>query len=401
MTDHHTNRQRLEDELSSMQEQIERLEQQLQTQKQIAFAMGIFHGDATVRVLLESLAEGVIVCNQNGMIVLINRRARELFGYEVDEVTGQSLNILLPVRYFNAHTKHIQGFFMDPRIRSMGQGVDLTGKRKDGTEFPVEVSLSYLQTEIGLLGVAFVTNITERKLAEAALKLRNEELDAFAHTVAHDLKGPLALLIGYSSVLSETHKTLSESEKDGLLAALVKNGQQMSKVIDEILLFSSVRKEDVVHRPLQMDSIVDNTMQRLSYMIEEYKAEVTLPDSFESAMGYAPWVEEVWYNYISNAIKYGGEPPKVEIGSDMGEDYVKFWVRDNGQGLPKNEQQKLFKRFVQLKTHRFKGHGLGLSIVKMIVEKLNGRVEVESEVGKGSIFSFYLGKDNSQTSGTG
>lgn len=398
MTSHQDSKQHLDNELSLMRQQVEQLEQELQTQKQIAFAAGIFQGDVTVRTLLESLAEGVIVCDQNGIIVLINRRAEELFGYQLDEVMGRSLNIFLPERYFAPHSRHIQAFFKDPHRRSMGQGMDLTSKRKDGGEFPIEVSLSYLHTEVGILGLAFVTDITARKRAEWDLKLRNEELDAFARTVAHDLKASLATLVGYSEVLADTHKTLSESEQDEYINALARNGRRMSNVIDELLVFASIRKEDVAQYPLRMELIVNNTIERLNYMIKEYKARIILPDSFQGALGYAPWVEEVWYNYVTNAIKYGGSSPVVEIGNELREDCVKFWVKDNGQGLSKNEQERLFEPFAQFETPRFEGYGLGLSIVKKIVEKLNGRVEVESEVGKGSIFSFYLVKDNSQTS---
>ncbi len=384
----------LDKELNSMHQQVEQLEQELRTQKQIAFAAGIFQGDVTIRTLLESLAEGVIVCDQEGRVILLNRRAQELFGYKADEVVGRSLNVFIPERYLTTHATHIQKFFNDPHIRPMGKGVDLTGKRKDGVDFPIEVSLSYLNTEVGILGIAFITDITERKRSEWALKLRNEELNAFAHTVAHDLKASMTTLIGYSEVLAEMHRTLSETERDGYLTELAKNGRRMSNIIDELLVFASIRKEEVVHRPLEMSQIVDNTIQRLNYMIKEHKAKVIVPDSFHIAMGYAPWVEEVWYNYVTNAVKYGGEPPVVEIGSELRGDEVKFWVRDNGQGLTSDQRLKLFEPFSQLEPPRFQGYGLGLSIVKKIVEKLNGRVEVESEAGQGSVFSFYLNKQN-------
>jgi signal transduction histidine kinase len=226
------------------------------------------------------------------------------------------------------------------------------------------------------------------------LRLRNQELDAFAHTVAHDLKASLATLIGYSEVLAETHTKLSEAERSEHLEALARNSRRMGNVIDELLMFASIRKEDVKQAPLQMNSIMERVLQRLNYVIKEAQAQIILPARYERAIGYAPWVEEVWYNYLTNAIKYGGKPPVIEIGSELEEDYVKFWVKDNGVGVPKNEQHVLFEPFAQLEIPRFEGHGLGLSIVKNIVEKLNGRVEAESEVGKGSVFSFYLSKDN-------
>jgi two-component system, sensor histidine kinase and response regulator len=273
--------------------------------------------------------------------------------------------------------------------------------KSGGTDFiekPIDFDILSVKIERAVKATEQLRHeIAERQQAEEILRQsnrelyeRNEDLDAFARTVAHDLKGPLALLIGYGDILANSYMALSKSEIDTYTSALVRNGQKMSKVIDELLLFSSIRKEDVVHHPLQMDVVVDQTIQRLNYMIEKYEANVILPNSFQSVIGYGPWIEEVWYNYMTNAIKYGGNPPIIEIGSEPLGGYVKFWIRDNGQGLTQDEQQKLFEPFVQLKSQSFKGHGLGLSIVKKIVEKLNGQVGIESDVGGGSLFYFTL-----------
>jgi len=140
---------------------------------------------------------------------------------------------------------------------------------------------------------------------------------------------------------------------------------------------------------LDMASIVPQAHQRLSFMIEEYQAEIVWPQTWPTAMGYGPWIEEVWVNYMSNALKYGGQPPHVELGADAA-GTVRFWVRDNGPGLSPEEQTRLFTPFTRLEQARAKGHGLGLSIVRRIVEKLGGQVGVESEVGAGSLFWFTL-----------
>jgi signal transduction histidine kinase len=132
-------------------------------------------------------------------------------------------------------------------------------------------------------------------------------------------------------------------------------------------------------------------MQRLAYMIDECSAEITLPDSWPIALGYGPWVEEVWVNYLSNALKYGGQPPRIEVGATVQADgTVRFWVCDNGPGLASEEQARLFTPSTRFDQVRAKGHGLGLSIVRRIVRKLGGQVGVESEIGQGSIFSFTL-----------
>jgi signal transduction histidine kinase len=159
-----------------------------------------------------------------------------------------------------------------------------------------------------------------------------------------------------------------------------------------LLLLASVRKIDEVERDaLDMTMIVHEAQERLRDMLAESQAVVTVPDHWPLAFGYGPWVEEVWANYISNAIKYGGVPPRVELGAEMLTDgRVRFWVRDNGKGLTPEERAQLFTLFTRLDKVRARGHGLGLSIVRRIVEKLSGEVGVESEVGQGSRFSFIL-----------
>ena len=241
--------------------------------------------------------------------------------------------------------------------------------------------------------------ITERKRAEEALRQytvelekRNEEPDAFAHTVAHDLKTPLGHIIGFAQVLDKQYAELPEEELRRSLRTMVQSGRKMSSIIDEVLLLVSVRRmEEVAMGPLDLAGILDEAQQRLAYLIEKHQAEIILPESWPVALGYGPWVEEVWANYLSNAIQHGGRPPRVELGAmEQADGMVCFWVRDNGPGLTPEEQARLFTPFTRLDQVRSKGHGLGLSIARRIVEKLGGQVGVESEAGQGSVFTFTL-----------
>jgi two-component system sensor histidine kinase/response regulator len=243
--------------------------------------------------------------------------------------------------------------------------------------------------------------IKEKQQAEQALRehaarleARNEELDAFAHTVAHDLKGPLGHMVGFAYLLAEDEGTLSESDQRDYLQMIARSGHRMGNIIDELLLLSSVRKlGEVELGPLDMGSVVGDVLERLTYLIEASQATVVCPEEWPQGLGYAAWVEEVWANYISNAIKYGGRPPRVELGSTVSkepQEQVRFWVRDNGYGLTPEEQGRLFTPFTRLDQTRAKGHGLGLSIVRRIVDKLNGNVGVESQIGTGSTFWFTL-----------
>jgi two-component system sensor histidine kinase/response regulator len=252
--------------------------------------------------------------------------------------------------------------------------------------------------------------IAERMRAEAALRRytfeleeRNAELDAFAHTVAHDLKNPVASIVAYADVLAQEYPTVPEKMVRRFLHTIAQNSRKIDTIIDNLLLLSSVRHtEEIETHPLDMGRIVAEARGHLLHLIEELQGEIILPERWPVAVGYAPWVEEVWTNYIGNALKYGGRPPCVELGATIQKDAVsadgtpsssiRFWVRDNGPGLSPAEQARLFTPFERLHQAEVKGHGLGLSIVQRIVQRLGGQAGVESAgvPGAGSTFFFTL-----------
>ncbi len=249
-----------------------------------------------------------------------------------------------------------------------------------------------------LIGSYF--DITEHKQTEEALRkytteleASNAELDAFAHTVAHDLKNPVNVVLGAAQQLQENLKDMTFKEISEMLNLVSWSALKMTSIINELLLLASVRKmDDVVLKELDMKLIVSNVINRLNNEINYSRVEIKKPNSWIRSVSYAPWIEEVWSNYISNAIKYGGKPPKLEIGADEVEKGVKYWVRDNGSGLTKEQASTLFTSFTRHHELRAQGDGLGLSIVKRILDKLGGEVGVESEPGKGSLFYFILPK---------
>ncbi len=225
------------------------------------------------------------------------------------------------------------------------------------------------------------------------LRERNQELDAFAHTVAHDLKNPLGALMGYTEAVVEDHDSMSGEERLDFMKRALQCGSKMRNIIDELLLLAGVRKQDVELVPLDMAAIVRESCVRLGDMIEKSGADVIAAGTWPVALGYGPWIEEVWVNFLSNAIKYGGKPGRIHLGSNPEADGVlRFWVQDNGPGLTAEERARLFVPFTRLNQVQVKGHGLGLSIVRRIVEKLGGTVGVESEgrTGNGSLFYFTL-----------
>ncbi len=223
------------------------------------------------------------------------------------------------------------------------------------------------------------------------LEASNAELNAYTGTVAHDLKNPLSTIINYLE-LSEYYLANNDSKQVAQKIEQAKQGALQSvQIVDSLLLLANIRQEDRIQtETIEMDQVIAQVQERLDLMIAEYNAQLQLPAKWPSVRGYAPWIAEVWINYVTNALKYGGHPPTVTLGSDQNDQgVVRFWVRDNGSGISANQQGLLFREFSRL-CNSAEGHGLGLSIVKRIVEKLGGQVGVESQKGQGSLFYFTL-----------
>ncbi len=370
----------------------------------VATGLDITHrrrAEDEMRILSRAVQQSpstVVITDTAGNIEYVNPKFTEVTGYSADEVLGRNPRLLKageqPTRYYGVLWETIRG-------GEEWRG-EFCNRKKNGELYWEMASISPIRnargTITGFLKVG--EDISQRKRVEEALhqrtaelEARNAELDAFAHTVAHDLQNPLNVIAGFAEVLERDHDGLSDEEQRHYLQTIARNGRKMSNIVEELLLLASVRMANVEKHRLDMASIVSSVQARLSDMIEEHQAQVALPDSWPAALGYAPWIEEVWANYLSNAIRYGGRPPRIALGAEVqAGGTVRFWVRDNGAGLAPGEQAKLFQPFTQLNQVHAGGHGLGLSIVRRIVEKLDGGVGVESEgaEGKGSVFYFTL-----------
>jgi len=258
----------------------------------------------------------------------------------------------------------------------------------------VHLSLHQLKKELQEQNRQLQDEIKIRKQIEESLQNKIMELDAFSYTVAHDLKNPLAGIINLTEVLVETCPTTEPPSSKWLerLNIVAQASKQMLNIIHAMLLLAGLSKQQSMEiESLDMSEIIDKVCQRLAHLLEKCHATIQLPETWPSAKGYAPWIEEVWANYISNGLKYGGHPPHLIFGANrLANGMIRFWVRDNGIGLDQEAQKQLFTSFTRLHKDRAEGHGLGLSIARQIVEKLKGEVGVESEVGQGSLFYFTL-----------
>ncbi len=339
----------------------------------------------------------VVITDTEGNVEYVNPKFTELTGYTLEEALGENPRLLKsdqqPPEFYQE--------LWDTITQGQTWHGEFCNRKKDGSNYWELASISPIRNAAGEIThfVKASEDITERRLANDALlqyaeelESRNAELDAFAHTVAHDLKNPLTSIIGFSEVLERGMGKMPLEQQVNYLHFISQNGDKMTAIIDELLLLARLRDvKDIVIRPLDTARLVSETQKRLAAMIEEYQPEITVPAKWPEALGYGPWIEELWTNYFSNAIKYGGYPPRIECGATLGDDgMVRFWVRDNGPGLTPEEQSRLFAPFERLHNVRAQGHGLGLSIVRRIAEKLGGQVGVESEMGRGSLFYFTL-----------
>lgn len=281
-------------------------------------------------------------------------------------------------------------------------------QRARNLEMMHQVETARREAEIShLKNVILLEEIRTRKQAEKSLRQVNQklteeiriretliaDLNAFAQTVAHDLKNPLQNISISSGILWTTLNGKVDQQGQALIQTIIQTSQQMNRIISELLVLASVRQKDFVPIPVEMGRVVEQVEQRLAAVIQENQASIKKPESWPIALGHAAWLEEVWVNYIDNAIKYGGKPPKLVLGADhIGKGYIQFWVKDNGPGLSEGEISQLFTPFTQFSKDEPQRHGLGLSIVRRIIEKMNGAVGVESSAisGEGCKFHFTL-----------
>jgi signal transduction histidine kinase len=245
-----------------------------------------------------------------------------------------------------------------------------------------------IQIETALARVG--THLSMRRMQQQ-LQQQNRELDTYARSVAHDLKNPLTAILGAAQLLTAQRGSGSPELVRAYGEIVLRAGQRASETIDALLLLAGVRGATVTPRPLRMSGLVAQARERVAPLLAETSGEIVAPEEWPVAMGHAPWVEQVWANYLSNGLKYSDQPPRLLLGVTPQEDgMLRFWVQDSGPGLSPEAAERLFTEWTRLDAERATGHGLGLWIVRRIVERLGGSVGVESEPGRGSRFFFIL-----------
>lgn len=344
--------------------------------------------ESRYRSLVEVMPIGVAVI-QDGYYVYFNPAAVKMFGYKrVEDMVGRpAMDVIAGESAAEAQER------LDRLTAGQGnEPGELQVIRKDGSTFLIETRSVPIQLHGQPAFIIFGQDITARRQSEEERERLISELDAFAHTVAHNIKGPLGIVLGFADMLADEGCPPTEEHVREAASNIRTYTAKLTNIVDELLLLSSLRKDqEIPSTDLDMIVPIFGVKQRLADLIRSHEAQIDLPKSWPLARGYGPWVEEVWVNYVSNAIKYGGRPPHLELGAAVQPDgMIKFWVRDNGAGIAPEDQEKVWVPHTRLDRIRAKGDGLGLSIVERIITRLGGEVGVESEPGKGSTFSFTL-----------
>ncbi len=351
-----------------------------------------------LRSYFEAASQAILGVSSDGHISLVNRRTEEMFGYTREELLGKELELLLPDRFRHVHVAHRDAYFAEPRVRAMGAGMDLAGRRKDGTEFPIEIGLGHANTPEGPLAFGMVSDISERKKAADDLKRVNEELrrsntemEQFAHVASHDLQEPLRMVTGYLQLIDRRYADRLDANGKEFIGFAVDGAKRMKALIRDLLEFSRTGTHAASFRRIDSGSIVDNAVANLKTAIDESAAKITI-DPLPTIVGDPVLLTQVFQNLIANAIKFKkSNGPCVHISAQReGTEWI-YSVRDNGIGMESRHLDRIFLIFERLHSiEEYSGSGIGLAITRKIVERHQGRIWVDSQPGAGSTFFFSL-----------
>ncbi len=342
--------------------------------------------------LLDAAPDATVIVDRNGIIRMVNQQVVNLFGYDRAEITGQAVDVLVPDSARGTHARHREQFFHSPKVRDMGVGMELHAVKKDGSLFPVEISLSPIEMKDGWWVSASVRDISRRKKLEHTLKKANEELEAFTYSVSHDLRAPLRGIIGFTTILEEEYAAHLDEEARRITGIIRDNTRKMGHLVDDLLTFSRTGRQELIKVPVEMDVLVKEVIDEVKQQYSKMALTLSV-EPLPVARADKNMIRQVWVNLVSNAIKYSGSKPEVlvSVGAYGSDDTIVFYIRDNGIGFDNKYRDKLFKVFQRLHSaDAFEGTGVGLALVEKIVSRHGGKVWAEGVVNEGACFYFSL-----------
>jgi len=384
------------DELDILIRSFSTMRENLQSSK-----LTLANNEAKFRGVLETSADGVMLINDQGYIELVNKSLMKMTGYSESELINQKVEILVPNR-FNQHSDLRDDFNKNPSKRQMGANNNLFTRRKDGSEFAVEISLTPVKTGNSRIVAAMIQDITLRKEEESKkeslvqlLKQKNNELERFTYTASHDLKSPLVTISGFIGLLKKDIADNNEARVKSDLERISEATTTMQQLLDDLLALSRIGRVSVQRVDIQLNKLINTVLEMIAVSISETHAKITVEPNLPVITAEEPRFIEVFLNLIENAIKYkqADKDPEIKIGTRYSDDNTKqfvFYVQDNGIGIDPRYFKKVFGLFERLSNDK-NGSGVGLAIVKRIVDVHGGAIWIEAvEVGKGSRVCFTL-----------
>ena len=355
--------------------------------------------EAKFRGLLESAPDAIVIVDQQARIMLANRQAEMVFGYRREDLIGQPIEGLIPERFRAGHVQQRNAYAANPHTRPMGAGLALFGRRRDGSEFPVEVSLSPLQTDEGLLITSIIRDVTARKQADDELQQAKEEAERanrakseFLSRMSHELRTPLNAILGFAQLLELDPLPPAEQ---GRIQRILKAGRHLLDLINEVLDIARVEtgQLQLSLEPVRVSEVVHETVDLIRPLAEERRIALQVPADTTADKRYVfadrQRVKQVLLNLLSNATKYNHVGGTVTLATEAAEaGLLRISVRDTGPGIPQEKLPRLFSPFDRLdaESSEVEGTGLGLAITKGLTQAMGGQIGVESRIGDGSTF---------------